>query len=194
MDFALSEIQGTLLMVALLLIAFLIVVAVLMGLINLNFFSDSLAPSIIKITSINNGGSKLEGQVTIRSFAQEEIKNDDLQAVIYVNDKKILACIHTLHGYNFIPTHHIGVKNIGGPGCRGDFFSPGETITIDLKNGYISPGDIVEIRIYRLGSDNYMPPVRGNILDRTYTDAYLSEFVYGPLKGYRLYSQDRFTA
>jgi hypothetical protein len=193
-DYALSEVHGELLMVAVVLVLFLIIFSLIMGYINLNSFTNRLAPPLIKIISINNEGNKLEGQITIRSFANEEINNSDLQAVLYVNDKKILACIHTLHGYDFIPTHHYGVKNIGGSGCREDFFSPGESITIDLKNGYIRPGDVVELRIYRISSDNYMPPFQGSLLDKEYTDEYLSEYVYGSLKGYRLYSQHKYTA
>ena len=193
-DHAFSEVHSQFLMVALIILTFLFIFAYFMGYLNLNLFSNALAPPNIKIISINHGGAKLEGQVTIRSFASEELSNRDLQAVLYINGKKVIACIHTLNGHNFIPTHHFGVKNIGGSGCSGDFFSPGESIVIDLKNGYIRPGDVVELRIYRRSNDSSMLPIQGNLLDRKYVNDYLDENVYGSLKGYRLFSQHRYTA
>lgn len=188
-DDAVSDLQGNLLMVGLVVILLLLILAFLLGFLNFDYFDGSLAPAIIKIIGVNHAGSKLDSQVVIRSFATEELDNHDLQAVIYVNDEKILACISTLNGHDFIPTHHYGVKTMGGSGCQGKFFSPGESIVIDLKNGRIRPGNVVELRIYQRSEGRSMAPFRGSLLDADYVEEYLSEYVFSSLQGYRLYSQ-----
>lgn len=192
-EHAVSQVQGVLLMVVITVLLFLLIAAFLMGYFPLARH-EPLAPPIIKIIAVNHYGAKLEGKITIRSFSSGDLINDDLQAILYANGKKVLANIHTLHGAGFIPTHHYGVKTISGSGCKELYFSPGETIVIDLKNGYIKPGDSLELRIYQKSDDDSMTPLRGDLLDDAYMADYISENVFNSLQGYRLYSQHWYTA
>lgn len=192
-DDAESTTHGTILMTVIVVIACIILLAFLLGFFNFFKYNDSLAPSHIKIIGINHG-TKYESQVIIRSYSSEELENDLLMAKIFVNDEELLACIYTLNGYNFIPTRHYGVKFIGGSGCRGLYFSPRETIIIDLKNGYIRPGDKVTVFIYQKYDGEIYLPLPGNLLNRKYMERYLNEFVYKDIKGYKLYSEHHFNA
>lgn len=192
-DEAGSSIQGNILMLTIVVIMGSVLLFLVMGLFSLDLFHDSLAPPIIKIIGINHNGAKFESQVVIRSFSPDELDNNLLMARLKVNGDYLLAHIYTLHGYDFIPTRHFGVKNIGGSGCSGQFFSPGETIVIDLKNGYIHPGDIIELRIYQKSdSRNYLPP--GNLLDEDYMEEYEAEYIFSQMKDYRIFSQAWYTA
>ncbi|MDD3574272.1 hypothetical protein [Methanospirillum sp.] len=192
-DAAESTTHGTILMTVIVVIACIILLAFLLGFFNFFKNNDSLAPPHIKIIGVNHG-TKYESQVIIRSYSSEELENDLLMAKIFVNDEELLACIYTLNGHNFIPTRHYGVKFIGGSGCRGLYFSPRETIIIDLKNGYIRPGDKVTIFIYQKYDGEIYLPLPGNLLNRKYMERYLNEFVYKDIKGYRLYSEHHFNA
>lgn len=154
---------------------------------------DSLAPPIIKIIGVNHG-TKFESQVTIRSFGSEELENDNLRAKLFVNNTELLACIYTLNGHDFIPTRHYGVKYIGGSGSRNLYFSPKECIVIDLKNGYIRPGDEVTLFIYQKYDGEISYPLPTDLLNRKYMERYLMEFVYKEMEGYRLYSEHRYNA
>lgn len=189
-----SSTLGDLLIIAIVVIVIGLFLAILWNLFSLNLYDNALAPPIIKIIGINHGGESLESQVVIRSYSGEELDNDRLMTFIQVNGIELLARINTLQGHDFIPTRHLGVKTIGGSGCRGQFFSPGESIVIDLKNGYIKPHDKVELLIYQRSSDSRMPPFRGSLLDRTYVKEYESEYVFKQMKDYRLFSQHCYTA
>lgn len=189
-----SQSYGAILMVGIAVILAILVFLLTMGMISFDFFSEAITPDIIRIVGVNHGGSLLESQVVIRSYAQEELDNDMLMARLKVNGKELLACIYSLNGYNFIPTHHFGVKLIKGAGCSGQYFSPYETITIDLKNGHIKPGDMVELFVYRKSSGDNPPAVGVNILDRESVDEYLAERIFNQKKDYRLYSKHLYTA
>ncbi len=93
-----------------------------------------------------------------------------------------------------MPTRHFGVQYIGGSGCRDLYFSPRESIIIDLKNGYIRPGDKVTLYIYQKYDGEIFLPLPTNLLDRHYMARYLKEFVYKDMEGYRLYSEHQFIA
>ena len=192
-DEAESTTYGTMLMVVIVVIFFFILAAILLGFLTILRFDDSLAPPHVKIISVNHG-TKYESQVAIRSFATEELENDSLRAKIFVNDEELLACIYTLHGHDFIPTRHFGVKYMGGSGCRGAYFSPKESIVIDLKNGYIRPGDEVTLFIYQKYDGDVSYPITGNLLDRIYMERYLMEYIFKDMEGYRLYSEHRYNA
>jgi len=194
-DEAESTIHGNILMVVIVIIVALVLLALLLGFLSLIHMNDSLAPSYIKIIGVNHG-TKFESQVTIRSFASEELENSLLKAKIFVNDIELLACINTLNGHNFIPTQHFGVKYMGGSGCRGAYFSPQESIVIDLKNGYIKPGDEVALYIYKKndGDGDMYTPLPTHLLNRKYMERYVREYVFKDMDGYRLYSEHRFKA
>ncbi|MDD1676184.1 MAG: type IV pilin [Methanomicrobiales archaeon] len=74
-------------------------------------------------------------------------KNDDLRAYFYRDDMPIPAVITTMNGYRFIQTRHFGVQWIGGSGCAGDTWAPGEHLVIDFTDGTFRPGDVVRIDV-----------------------------------------------
>jgi len=192
-DEADSSSHGNILLVAIVIIAGVLLLAFLLGFLNFFPGDDSLAPPIIQIIGVNHG-TKFESQVTIRSFVKEDLENDKLRAKIFVNDEELLACIYSLNGHNFIPTHHYGVKYIGGSGCKGLYFSYKESIVIDLKNGYIKPGDEVVLYIYQKYDGDISCPIPTKLLNRKYMEKYLDEFVFKGMEGYRLYSEHRYKA
>ncbi len=192
-DGADSSTHSVILMVMITIIIGALILACFLGFIQLPFH-NCLAPAIIQIVGVNHNGEKLESQVVIRSFSHEEINNSHLMARIKVNDEYLLAFISTLDGNDFIPTNHYGVKTIGGSGCRGQFFAPKETIVIDLKNGFIHPGDNVELRIYRKLIGCHSPLAPGNLLDSEYMEKYEEEFIFSQMKDYRLFSQHWYNA
>lgn len=150
-DNADSPVIGIILIIALLFILFLILLLYLTGMLSGFYGQVTLAPPLIQVTSVlhytPDGEMKLASRVAIMNTDTKEYKNRDLIAVFYRNKKKLYAVINTLHGEGFIPTQHFGVSTISGSGCKGEYFSPGEGILIDLKNGYYAPGNLVEMRV-----------------------------------------------
>ena len=196
-DPAISSVHGGMLMVAVVVILSILVLLIVMGMMGVFGGSNTLAPPLIQITVVNHtqhGVMNLASRVTIENKHTVEYPNKDLQAEFLCNGKELLANIFTLHGPGFIPSHHFGVSTIGGPGCSGDYFSPGERILIDLKNGYYRPGDTVELRIYQRSGDTSVAPITGLITDHSYMEEWQEENLYSQRKGYRLISQHRFVA
>jgi hypothetical protein len=139
---------------------------------------------------------KLASRIVIQNTGTKEYRNRLLQAKFYCNNKKLYAFINTLHGEDFIPSQHFGVSTIGGSGCRGEYFSPGEMILIDLKDGYYAPGDLVELRIFQ-NSSGYSyrtAPITGSLTDKKYMKEWLDENVFFSGQGYHILSQDRVKA
>ena len=196
-DPAASSVHGVISMVAVVVILAAMVFLLIMGMLSFLDSSDSLAPPLIQITLVDHtkqGKMNLASRVTIQNMDSIEYPNKDLQAEFRCNGKELLADIFTLHGTDFIPTHHFGVSTMGGAGCSGDYFSPGEKILIDLTNGYYHPGDTVELRIYQRSSDSRPSPILGQVSDRDYMDDWFAENYYSPRDGYRLISQHRYKA
>jgi hypothetical protein len=137
---------------------------------------------------------KLASRVFITNTHSVEYKNRDLMAVFLRNGKELYAEIHTLHGEGFIPTQHFGVSTIGGSGCRGEYFSPGEKIEINLKNGYYAPGDLVELRIYQKSTDTSLTPFIGTPKYIDEMNEWAEENFFSNHPGYRIISQHKVTA
>ena len=137
---------------------------------------------------------KLASRVFIENTNTADYKNRDLMAVFLRDGKELYAEIHTLHGEGFIPTQHYGVSTIAGSGCRGDYFSPGEKIEINLKNGYYAPGDEVELRIYQKSGDTSLTPFIGNLVNSHDLNEWVEENFYSEHPGYRIISQHKVTA
>lgn len=196
-DPAVSSVHGNLLMVIIVVIIAAILLLYVMGMMDGLGGTRTLAPPLIQITAVfhtKQGVMNLASQVAIENKYTVEYPNKDLQAEFLCNGKQLLANIFTLHGPGFIPTHHFGVSTIGGAGCSGDYFSPGEKILIDLKNGYYRPGDTVELRIYQRSDDTSVAPITGLITDDSYMEEWKKKNLYSERKGYRLISQHRFAA
>ena len=59
---------------------------------------------------------------------------------------------------------HTGLSRLYGPGSQGKTWAPGETLTIDLNNGTLHPGDELRVDIFSksadtvISSDTYQVP------------------------------------
>ncbi|WP_235808171.1 type IV pilin [Methanoculleus horonobensis] len=107
-------------------------------------------PSIIitEISHVSAGTGTLTyaSRVTLKNNSSTTYENDHLRGVFYVNGYR--ACIiQTLNGYLLIPSHHYGVKTLGGEGCRTSFWGPGEEMTADLTDGTFYPGAEVTLEV-----------------------------------------------
>jgi hypothetical protein len=197
-DLADSPVISSILMIAILLILFILLLLAFLSLFGGLNGSGALAPPLIKVTDVyhnTTGGTyNFASRVVIENTCTTEYSNQDLMAVFFCNDEELYAVINTLHGEDFIPSHHFGVSTIGGSGCRGQYFSSGEKILVDLKNGYYEPGSLVELRIYQRSTDTRVAPITGSLLDTRYMTGWLQENVYSTKKGYRLISQHKYTA
>ncbi|MDI6718814.1 MAG: type IV pilin [Methanomicrobiales archaeon] len=137
----------------------LIAITILLALLVLLLFHlpalewSSGIPAIFVITSIHHESElyphslNYDSRIILRHSGSQEMKNDDLEAKIYKNGIPLRCNISTLNGHNFIGTHHYGVQWIGGSGCQGVFWSPGETLIIDLTDGTIRPGDTIRVDV-----------------------------------------------
>jgi flagellin-like protein len=88
-----------------------------------------------------------DSRVVIVHNGTETYQNGPLQAVFYRNRALLNAVIPTLNGYQFISTRHYGVQWIGGSGCSGNTWTPGESTIIDFTDGTFHPGDLVQMDI-----------------------------------------------
>lgn len=191
-DPAVSSVHGNLLMVAIAVILAFLVLLLALAMLSGLWGSHCPAPPLIQITEVfhtEQGKMNLASRITIENRHCVEYRNRDLKAVFFRNGEELFARINTLNGYDFIPTQHFGVSTIGGAGCRNDFFSPGEKILIDLKNGYYRPGDRIELRIYQRSADSRPAPITGDLTDWGYISEWLDENVHSEKSGYRLISQ-----
>ena len=105
-------------------------------------------PAIFKITSITHDGTKYESNVVLLHTGTVTYNNSNLMAKFYKDDQLIHADILTMHGEDFIPTQHHGVQTMGGEGCSGNTWLPGERIALDFKNKMFHPDDMVTAEIY----------------------------------------------
>ena len=111
-------------------------------------------PAIFVITSVQHQSDQYpyplnyDSRIILRHNGTESMKNDDLKAYIYRDGIRLMAAIPTLNGHNFVATHHYGVQWIGGTGSQGELWSPGETLTIDLPDGTLHPGDLVQVDVF----------------------------------------------
>jgi len=104
-------------------------------------------PAIFKITSITHG-TKYESKVVLLHTGTVTYTNSNLMAKFYKNDQLLHADILTMHGEDFIPTQHHGVQTMGGAGCSGNTWLPGERIALDFSDRTFHPDDMVMAEIY----------------------------------------------
>ncbi|BBL68556.1 hypothetical protein MchiMG62_17370 [Methanoculleus chikugoensis] len=146
---ALSDTHGVFLMVAITVILAAIVLLMLLSMLPAGSLAEPQPPIIItEISHVNAGAGALTyaSRVTLKNNSSTTYENDCLRAVFYVNGYK--ACIvQTLNGHLLIPSHHYGVKTLGGEGCRDRFWNPGEEMTADLTDGTFYPGAEVTLKI-----------------------------------------------
>jgi hypothetical protein len=146
-----SHIIGELLMVIIILM--LAVLVLLMFQFPDFFLHPFLIPAFIEIRGVyhtnEQGAMNLDSRVILFNNGTDSFENDNLKAVFYRNGEKLSCTINTLNGYNFIPTHHMGIQTMGGTGCQGTLWSPHQKIALDFTDGTFRPGDRVTVDIVR---------------------------------------------
>ncbi|WP_214083962.1 type IV pilin [Methanoculleus sp.] len=147
---ALSDTHGTFLMVAVTVILAALVLLMLLSMIPSWSWTEPGEPPIvitgIAHTSEETGQLTYASRVTLKNNGSTVYENDCLKAVFYKNGQKV-CIVHTLNGHLLIPSHHYGVKTLGGEGCRTPYWNPGEEMTADLSDGTFYPGVEVTVEI-----------------------------------------------
>jgi hypothetical protein len=150
-DQAVSQLIGIILMVGLV----ILLAALLMLLIQLPSFNlqeITRTPSFIEIRRFyyesELGYLNYDSRVILFHNGTEKLENSKLWAEFYRNGIKLPVVIETLNGYDFISTHHQGIQTMGGLGCSGTAWNPGEKISLDFTDGTFHPGDQVRVDIF----------------------------------------------
>ncbi len=144
-----SPVIATILLVALTLILALLV----LFLFRLPSFELGEPPAILVIQSIDHHSDlapyrfNYDSRVILVHTGTRAFENRWVKAVFYRNHIPLSAAISTLDGHEFISTRHYGVQWMGGAGCSGGTWTPGESATIDFTDGTFVPGDLVQVDI-----------------------------------------------
>jgi hypothetical protein len=139
-----------------LIIAITILLALLIhfSIVNMEMYKTPSFLEIKKVYSTNEAGSmNFDSRVLLYHHGSERLENDRLKAIFYRNGQKLDCRISTMNGHNFIPTVHIGIQTMGGSGCTGTWWEPGEQIMIDFNDGTFHPGDTIRFEVYQKESD-----------------------------------------
>jgi hypothetical protein len=142
---------GVILLVAItFLLALLVLLMIQMQPFALNMETE--IPKIFTITSIKSvdeltGQLNYDSRVLLLHTGKADIQNKNLKARFLKNGQPVSCTIATLNGHDFISTSHTGVQWMGGSGCSGATWSPGEQICIDFSDGTFRPGDRVQMDI-----------------------------------------------
>jgi hypothetical protein len=147
---AISPAIGTILLVAITIILALFIL--LLFWIPPLTFDFSPVPSIIVITTIQNTDEitnqlNYDSRVILLHRGTLTYPNKNLKAKFFKNGQLVNANIETMNGHDFISTSHVGVQYMGGSGCSGTTWEPGEKIVIDFTDGTFRPGDNVQVDI-----------------------------------------------
>ncbi len=194
-----SSTTGTILAVAIVLIVSAIIIAFLLGFLSF-FQGEPDIPSPIAIYRVYhthdiNPNAKSDSRVVLINNSDTEYNNDDLMAVFMRNGEEVYACIDTLHGYHFLPTHHNGVQWMGGPGCQDLYFSPHEILVIDFTDNTFLPGDTVTVQIYERCTGNCKKEViTFSLLDHGKVENWVEKNIYHINADYALISQYEYSA
>jgi hypothetical protein len=108
---------------------------------------NTTTPLVLKITSVISTEPDYQSILVLTNIGSEPFKNDNYRAEIYRNNLPLDCSVETLNGYNFIPTSHTGVQTLGGSGCSGYYWYPGERTKCDCSDGSIRPGDTIQVDI-----------------------------------------------
>jgi len=109
-------------------------------------------PEIFIITAIVGtdditGHMNFDSRVILFHSGSKTYQNNNLTAKFFKNGQMVPGSIITMDGHDFISTAHYGVQWMGGMGCSGTTWSPGERICIDFTDGTFHPGDTVRVDI-----------------------------------------------
>lgn len=113
---------------------------------------DREIPEIFTITALEStdeitGLVNYDSRMIIRHMGTHDYPNKNLTATFLRNGQPVIGKIATLNGHDFISTSHTGIQWMGGSGCSGITWSPGEQICIDFSDGTFHPGDKIQIDI-----------------------------------------------
>jgi len=136
-------------------VTILLALLVLLLMINIQPFSwnmEKKIPEIFTITAIESideitGHLNYDSRVILLHTGEIAYQNKNLTAKFFRNGLPLSCAITTMNGHDFINTIHWGVQWIGGIGCSGATWSPGERIRIDFTDGTFHPGDKVQVDI-----------------------------------------------
>jgi hypothetical protein len=144
-----TPVVATILLVVLTLLLALLV----LGLFFLPGWNIGEPPAIFVITTIDHRSDlapytfNYDSRVVLVNSGSRSYENGLLQAIFYRNQAPLGAVISTLNGHDFISSRHYGVQWMGGSGCSGSTWTPGESTVIDFSDGTFRPGDIVQVDI-----------------------------------------------
>jgi hypothetical protein len=150
-DRAVSQVLGVFLLVAIV----ILLAALLFLMIHLPSFDISeigKTPSFIEIRRFyhenEDGHLNYDSRLILIHNGTGDYNNSRLWAEFYRNGTKLPAVIETMNGHDFVGSHHDGVQTMGGLGCSGPTWCPGEKISLDFTDGTFHPGDQVRIDIF----------------------------------------------
>jgi len=117
---------------------------------NMEIYKPPSFLEIKKVYSTNEAGTiNYDSRVLLYHHGTERLENDRLKASFFRNNQKLDCRISTMNGHNFISTVHIGIQTMGGSGCTGTWWEPGEQIMIDFTDGTFHPGDNIRFEVYQ---------------------------------------------
>lgn len=153
-----SQLIAIALMLAVLFALAAIVLAMILMLPSLTWDNGEV-PAIFKISSISHNDEKTgalnyDSRVILLHTGLAPFQNENLMAKFFRNEQPVSCKILTLHGEDFIPTHHFGVQTISGEGCKGATWLPGERVALDFNDKTFHPGDLVTAEIYDTKTGN----------------------------------------
>ncbi|NTV00039.1 MAG: hypothetical protein HGA55_02820 [Methanoregulaceae archaeon] len=146
-DRAVSQILAVILLVAIV----ILLAALLFLMIHIPSFDlDTIrkTPSFIEILGVFHENENYDSRVILIHNGTGDLNNSLLWAEFYRNGKKLPAVIETMNGHDFVGSHHNGVQTMGGLGCSGPTWCPGEKISIDFTDATFHPGDQVRVDIF----------------------------------------------
>ncbi len=105
---------------------------------------------IKKVYSTNEAGTmNYDSRVSSIIMVQSNWRMTVLRLHFLEITRNWIAVSGTMNGHNFIPTVHIGIQTMGGSGCTGTWWEPGEQIMIDFTDGTFHPGDTIRFEVYQ---------------------------------------------
>ena len=116
-------------------------------------WQETPVPEIFKITNIRhvdeNGVLNYDSRMVVTHTGTVDYQNRNLMAKIIKNEVPLDFVIATLNGNDYINhAHTTGVHIMGGAGCSGDLWTPGEMTYIEFSHGTFHPGDTVTFEVY----------------------------------------------
>jgi hypothetical protein len=152
-----SQTTGIMLMILVTILLAAIIIALLLSMPSLQY-SFAPIPAIFTMTLIESTDEitkqlNYDSRVLIMHTGTETYQNNNLKALFFRNGIQLNANIETMNGHDFISTSHTGVQWMGGMGCSGATWIPGEMTRIDLEDRTFRPGDIVRLDIIDKSQD-----------------------------------------